>query len=145
MGLLQQFLLEHELDRSSSAGDGVDLVPLPKRPGSFTGFDGDAYMPQGSKSKSAVFYTILFLLVILRNLVLLTGGLFVDGAGSLVKRIRDRNQEGNSDPLLRELYPRESLELSVSTSHSSLSYRFSCSYSWLCWCKPSSCLYALGR
>ncbi|KAI7810290.1 rho/rac guanine nucleotide exchange factor GEF 18a [Triplophysa rosa] len=83
VGLLQQLLLEREMDRCSSTREGVDLMPLPKRPASFTGFDGDAYMPQEN------------------------------GAGSLEKRIRDRNQRGNSDPQLRELYPGESLELSA--------------------------------
>lgn len=60
VGLLQQLLLEREMDQCSSTTEGVDLMPLPKRPGSFAGFVGDAYMQQGSKSKSAVSCAILF-------------------------------------------------------------------------------------
>ncbi|XP_042575101.1 rho guanine nucleotide exchange factor 18-like [Cyprinus carpio] len=49
-------------------GEGMDLVPLSKRPGSFTGFDSDACMQPGN------------------------------GIGSLMERRRDRSQWANSDP-----------------------------------------------
>ncbi|XP_056599861.1 rho guanine nucleotide exchange factor 18a [Triplophysa dalaica] len=83
VGLLQQLLLEREMDQCSSTTEGVDLMPLPKRPGSFAGFVGDSYMQQGN------------------------------GAGSLEKRISDSIQRNHSDPQLRVLYPEGGLELSA--------------------------------
>ncbi|TRY56243.1 hypothetical protein DNTS_028555 [Danionella cerebrum] len=83
--LLQNLLVACEQSQAQSSGEGMDLVPQPKRPDAFTGLEADAYMLPG------------------------------DGVGSLVERRRDRGQlaQSNPDPLLRELLSNGNMELSA--------------------------------
>uniref|UniRef100_A0A671S5G9 Rho guanine nucleotide exchange factor 18-like n=1 Tax=Sinocyclocheilus anshuiensis TaxID=1608454 RepID=A0A671S5G9_9TELE len=79
--ILQNLLVTCEQGQTPSSGEGMDLVPLYKRPDVFTGFDSDACMLPGN------------------------------GIDSLMERKRDRSQWANSDPQHRELYSDEYLEL----------------------------------
>ncbi|XP_073705026.1 rho guanine nucleotide exchange factor 18a isoform X2 [Garra rufa] len=80
---LQTLLVACEQGQTPSSGEGMDLVPLSKRPDAFTGFDSDACMLPGN------------------------------GIGSLMERKRDSSQWANLDPKLKELYSNENLELSA--------------------------------
>ncbi|RXN09964.1 rho guanine nucleotide exchange factor 18-like protein [Labeo rohita] len=82
--ILQTLLVTCEPGQTPSSGEGMDLVPLSKRPDAFTGFNSD-------------------------NACMLPG----NGIGSLIERMRDRSQWANLDPQLRELYSDENLELSA--------------------------------
>ncbi len=44
-----------EQGQTPSSGEGMDLVPLSKRPGAFTGFDSEACMQPGSKRSFQLF------------------------------------------------------------------------------------------
>ncbi|XP_016365563.1 rho guanine nucleotide exchange factor 18-like [Sinocyclocheilus rhinocerous] len=81
--ILQNLLVTCEQGQTPSSGEGMDLVPLYKRPDAFIGFDSDACMLPGN------------------------------GIDSLMERKRDRSQWANSDPQHGELYSDEYLELSA--------------------------------
>ncbi|XP_026060912.1 rho guanine nucleotide exchange factor 18a [Carassius auratus] len=66
--ILQNMLITCEQGQTPSSGEGMDLVPLSKRPDAVTGFDSDACMQPGN------------------------------GFGSLMERQRDRSQWASSDP-----------------------------------------------
>ncbi|XP_051731543.1 rho guanine nucleotide exchange factor 18a [Ctenopharyngodon idella] len=80
---LQNLLVTCEYGQTPPPGEGMDLVPLPKRPEAFRGFESETYMLSGS------------------------------GIESLVERTGERCQWSNSDPQHRELYSNEDLELSA--------------------------------
>ncbi len=44
-----------EQGQTPSSGEGMDLVPLSKRPGAFTGFDSEACVQPGSKRSFQLF------------------------------------------------------------------------------------------
>ncbi|KTF89817.1 hypothetical protein cypCar_00010360 [Cyprinus carpio] len=67
MEIFQNMLITCEQGQTPF-GEGMDLVPLSKRPGAFSGFDSDACMQPGN------------------------------GIGSLMERRRDRSQWASSDP-----------------------------------------------
>ncbi|CAM4590135.1 unnamed protein product [Leuciscus chuanchicus] len=64
--ILQNLLLTCEQGQTPPPGEGMDLVPLPKRPDAFRGFESDTYMLPGN------------------------------GIASLVERLRDRSQWANA-------------------------------------------------
>lgn len=56
MEILQNMLVIcDEQGQTPSSGEGMDLVPLSKRPGAFTGFDSEACMQPGSKRSFQLF------------------------------------------------------------------------------------------
>lgn len=65
--ILQNMLVSCEQGQTPSSGEGMDLVPLSKSPGDFTGFDSEACMQPGN------------------------------GIGSLMERLKDRSQWSNPD------------------------------------------------
>uniref|UniRef100_A0A8C1LGX6 Rho guanine nucleotide exchange factor 18-like n=1 Tax=Cyprinus carpio TaxID=7962 RepID=A0A8C1LGX6_CYPCA len=62
--ILQNLLVTCEQGQTPSSGEGMDLVPLYKRPDAFTGIDSDACMLPGSKRKIAVCNILIFYCVV---------------------------------------------------------------------------------